>query len=319
VAGLTLGLAGLALGSELMRRPSNQSRIALPKPRRLAAPSRRAPPAQPATVKAARRLNRAAGTLAASVLADSAVEHYRGAFRNKAMFIPLVVSALSLGTSAHGTADARPAAHAIRDAVYALAAATGVVGTAFHVYNVTKRPGRLCWQNLFYGAPLGAPFALLLSGLVGHCSERVRETRRGRTPTIFGLPAGRTMATVTSAGLLGTTGEAALLHFRGAFHNPFMYLPVTLPPVGAALMASAAVGPRGRDLRVTRIFTRLLAFMGFAGAGFHIFGVSRNMGGWRNWSQNLLNGPPIPAPPSFAGLALAGLAALGLMDDHPDA
>ena len=64
---------------------------------------------------------------------------------------------------------------------------------------------------------------------------------------------------------------------------------------------------------------RLLAVMGFAGVGFHAYGVSRNMGGWRNWSQNILNGPPLPAPPSFAGLALAGLAALGLMDDHPDA
>jgi hypothetical protein len=42
------------------------------------------------------------------------------------------------------------------------------------------------------------------------------------------------------------------------------------------------------------------------------------MGGWRNWSQNVLNGPPIPAPPSFTGLALAGLAGLGLMQDHPD-
>ena len=41
------------------------------------------------------------------------------------------------------------------------------------------------------------------------------------------------------------------------------------------------------------------------------------MGGWRNWRQNLLNGPPLPAPPSFTGLALAGLAALGLMEDHP--
>ena len=41
------------------------------------------------------------------------------------------------------------------------------------------------------------------------------------------------------------------------------------------------------------------------------------MGGWRNWQQNLLNGPPLPAPPSFTGLALAGLAALGLMEDHP--
>jgi len=48
--------------------------------------------------------------------------------------------------------------------------------------------------------------------------------------------------------------------------------------------------------------------------GFHAFGVSRGMGGWRNWSQNLLNGPPLPAPPSFTGLALAGLAALGLLE-----
>jgi hypothetical protein len=64
---------------------------------------------------------------------------------------------------------------------------------------------------------------------------------------------------------------------------------------------------------------RLLVAMGLAGVGFHAFGASRNMGGWRNWSQNVLNGPPLPAPPSFAGLALAGLAALRLMKDHPDA
>jgi hypothetical protein len=55
------------------------------------------------------------------------------------------------------------------------------------------------------------------------------------------------------------------------------------------------------------------------GVGFHIFGVSRNMGGWRNWSQNVLNGPPLPAPPSFTGLALAGLAALSLIEDETDA
>ena len=34
------------------------------------------------------------------------------------------------------------------------------------------------------------------------------------------------------------------------------------------------------------------------------------MGGWRNWSQNMLNGPPLPAPPAFTALAIAGLAAL---------
>ena len=129
-----------------------------------------------ATVKAARRLNRSAATLATSVLLDSAIEHYRGSFKNKAMFTPLIVSALTLAVSVHGTADKRPAAHDIRDLTYLAAALTGLAGTGFHIYNVTKRPGGMSWQNLFYGAPLGAPMAILLSGLLGLYSERVRDT-----------------------------------------------------------------------------------------------------------------------------------------------
>jgi hypothetical protein len=282
---------------------------------------RRRPPAprETPTVLAARRLNRAAGTLALSVLADSTVEHYRGSFKNKAMFTPLVVSALTLGTSAHGTSDMRPIAHRARDTIYVLAAATGLAGTGFHFYNIGKRVGGFCWQNLFYAAPLGAPMAILLSGLVGFCSERVRETQPGRRPEVFHLPAGRTIAAVAGVGLLGTAGEAGLLHFRGAFHNPFMALPVTLPPLSAMLLGAAAAGGPGRDHRFTQWWMRLLIAMGLAGVGFHAYGVCRNMGGWHNWSQNVLNGPPLPAPPSFAGLALAGLAALVLMEAHPDA
>jgi hypothetical protein len=111
--------------------------------------------------------------------------------------------------------------------------------------------------------------------------------------------------------------EAGLLHFRGAYHDPFMYLPVTVPPIAATLIGTAAFG-RSRARPMTRLWLRLTALLGLAGAGFHAFGVARGMGGWRNWSQNVLNGPPIPAPPSFTGLALAGLAALRLMEDHPD-
>lgn len=270
------------------------------------------------TVRAARRLNRASGMLAFSVLADSAVEHYRGSFENKAMFTPLVISALGLAVSAHGTADNRPDAHRLRGTVYAAAALAGVAGTGFHVYNVLKRPGRLSWQNLFYGAPLGAPMAILLSGLLGVYSERLRD-HRGVTPKVFGLPAGRALAALTGAGLLGTAGEAGLLHFRGAYHNPFMFAPVTIPPITAGLMGTVAAGPPGRDRWMTRWWLRLTTLLGFVGVGFHAYGVSRNMGGWRNWRQTVLNGPPLPAPPSFTGLALAGLAALGLLEDHPDA
>jgi len=311
-----LAVSGLALASVMSARVP-QSRAMRP---RQAIAARRDHGGGPATVRAARKLNMAAGTLAISVLADSAVEHYRGSFKNKAMYTPLVVSALTLATSLHGTADMRALAHKARDATYLLAAATGLIGTAFHIYNVGKKVGGFSWQNLFYGAPIGAPMAILLSGLLGFCSERVRETdgRRSR-PEIFHLPAGRTIAAVAGAGLLGTSGEAGLLHFRGAYHNPFMAVPVTLPPIGAALLMSAANGRDGRAHRFTCWWMRLLALMGFVGVGVHAYGVSRNMGGWRNWSQNILNGPPLPAPPSFTGLAVAGLAALGLMREHHDA
>ncbi len=271
-----------------------------------------------AAVHAAQRLNRAAGVLAASVLADSAVEHYRGSFANKAMFTPLVAASLSLAVSAHGNVDARPVAHRARDGVYALAGLTGVVGTVFHIYNISKQAGGFTWQNLFYSAPLGAPAALGLSGAMGFLAERVRDTRPGRSPTIIGLSAGRVVAAATGAGLLGTLAEVGLLHFRGAFNNPFMYVPIAVPPVAAGLLGNAALGRSGQRRHVLRWWLRLTAVMGYVGAAFHVRGVARQMGGWRNWSQNVLNGPPIPAPPSFTGLAMAGLAALGLLEDHPD-
>ena len=271
-----------------------------------------------ATIKAARRLNRAAGMIAGSVLADSAMEHYRGSFHNKAMWTPLISSALSLAVSVHGHRDKRHGAHRGRDLVYAAAGLTGIVGTGFHLYNITKKPGGFSWQNVFYSAPIGAPAALSLSGLMGFLSERVRDNEPGTSPKNAGTSAGRAVAALTSVSLMGTMGEAGLLHFRGAYHNPFMFVPVSVPPVAAALLGNTAVG-RSRVRRpVTRWWLRATTLMGILGVAFHAYGVSRNMGGWRNWRQNAFNGPPLPAPPAFTGLAMAGLAALGLLEDHPD-
>lgn len=272
------------------------------------------------TVQAAQRLNRAAGLIATSTLLDSGIEHYRGSFINKAMVTPIVVSAASLAVSAHGSNDRSATAHRVRDPVYLAAAITGLIGTGFHIYNITKRTGRFSWQNLFYGAPLGAPSAVALSGLLGYYSERLRDSDSSRgAPRVFGMPAGRALASLTALGLLATSAEAGLLHFRGAYHDPFMYLPVTVPPVAAGLLGETAMSRPRKPRRFTRWWLRLTAFMGLAGPCFHIFGVSRNMGGWKDWRQNVLNGPPIPAPPSFTGLALAGLAALELLEEHPNA
>ena len=143
-----------------------------------------------ATVRAAQRLNRGSALLAASVLMDSAVEHYRGSFENRAMYTPLLMSALTLAISAHGTTDRRPDIHRVRHGVAVAAAATGLAGTGFHVWNVLKRPGRLDWQNLFYGAPVGAPMAILLAGLLGTAAERVRDTPAMRRRACSAFPPG---------------------------------------------------------------------------------------------------------------------------------
>ncbi|SEP61662.1 hypothetical protein SAMN05216548_101100 [Faunimonas pinastri] len=261
-------------------------------------------------------LHGAAALLGGSVFADSGVEHYRGDFQNRAMFLPLIVSACSIAASLHGATTRKHGSHRMRDAAYAAAGLTGIVGTGFHLYNVTKEPGGLSWLNLFYSAPIGAPAALSLSGMMGFMAERVREAPAGTEPQLLGLRTSRVLAALTGLGLFGTVGEAGLLHFRGAFHNPAMLLPVTMPPVAAALMLEAAVSPPRKRHRWSRIWLAVTAILGVGGVGFHAYGVSRAMGGWKNWRQNVVDGPPLPAPPSFAGLALGGLAALRLIERH---
>ena len=144
-----------------------------------------------AAVKAAQRLNRSSGILAGSVLLDSAVEHYRGGFYNPAMATPIATSLISLLASLHGHGDSMQARHRLRDAVFGLCAFTGLIGTGFHFYNITKKPGGFSWQNLFYSGPLGAPTAIGLSGLFGLLAERVRDTPPASRPDIA-WPARRT-------------------------------------------------------------------------------------------------------------------------------
>jgi hypothetical protein len=257
---------------------------------------------------AATRLNGASALLATAALADSAVEHYRGAFHNKTMILPLVVAAQVLGASLHGAADRTARANSTRDFGQALAVVTGVLGTGFHFYNVMKRPGGWSWLNLFYAAPLGAPAALSLAGMLGGIAERLRGGGRAH----FGFLPGRLIARLVALGLLGASGEAALMHFRGAYHNPAMVIPITAPPVAAALLTGATVCPR--LAKPASLALKGLTGVGLLGAAFHAYGIQRNMGGWRNWSQNILNGPPLPAPPAFTALAIAGLAALNLIE-----
>lgn len=239
--------------------------------------------------------------LAASVLTDSAIEHYRGSFENPAMFVPPVSSSLLILANANGFEGPRRTSQL-------LAGGIGVAGLGFHLYNIGKRPGGYGWLNFFYAAPFGAPAALSLAALLAFAASQLESSQQ-----LSGLPSGQALAGIVSLGLAGTVSEVLLLHFRGAFHNPFMWLPISLPPVASLLMAKSALAPGSAEW-LTRAWLWTTALLGIGGVGFHAYGVSRNMGGWYNWSQNLLSGPPLPAPPSFSALALAGLASLDLIE-----
>jgi hypothetical protein len=287
---------------------------------RRASPSRggRRPARQPtkAGQRAALKVRNGAAILGTSVLLDSATEHFRGGYHNRAMYTAPLTAAVSVAAS---LAESQPGqAGTLTRFGHALSMAVGLAGLAFHVYNVAKRPGGFSWNNLFYAAPLGAPGALTLAGLLGLAAEAPAALRRERhraaeDDALRHREAGRVLALITGASLLAETGEVWLLHFRGAFHNPVMYLPVTVPPAAAVLLLAQGLSPGIGGPRLARQVLQATAALGFIGTGFHSYGVQRNMGGWTNWRQTVLAGPPIPAPISFTGLALAGLAALDLL------
>ncbi|CAN5484389.1 hypothetical protein BH24GEM3_BH24GEM3_24100 [soil metagenome] len=299
-----------SLVSRVLRLVRRSAPVAAP-----TSPARR-PGYQAVRARAFRQLNTGAAALSFSVVADSALEHYRGGFYNPAMFIGPTMAGITLATSL-SAAFRSPQRTPLRDAIFGAAIVTGLIGTGFHTYNVSRRVGGWSWDSLFYGAPLAAPTGITAAGLFGLAASRVlAEAGARRPPTLLGRPAGPLLAGGAALGLLGTAAEAGLLHFRGAFHDPFMYLPVTIPPLAALALGAALLEPSAGRRRTASRMLWSTALLGFVGMGFHAYGVQRNMGGWYNWSQNLQNGPPLPAPPSFTGMALAGLAGLALASER---
>ncbi len=95
--------------------------------------------------------------------------------------------------------------------------------------------------------PLSAPAALILAGSLGAATDALRAGDDHIGPITIG--SGRALAGFVEFGLVGTVGEAWLMHFRGAFQNPAMLLPVVLPPVAAIALARGAI--RGEPAPVT--------------------------------------------------------------------
>ena len=258
--------------------------------------------------RAAQALGAGAAILCVSVALDSALEHYRGGFKDRAMFVGPTMALLGIAAAGYIAFRPERANERLPKIALLTVGATGLIGLGFHSYNILKRPGELDALNLFYAAPAGAPAALTLAGLYGVIAGEMvsgREYVRTRLP--------RHTAALIAFSLFGTVAEAGLYHFRGAFQDPAMYAPVTIPPLAALSIGAAAISPRATV--AAEPLLKATAVLGIAGPIFHAYGIHRNMGGWRNWSQMLLQGPPLPAPPAFLGIAAAGLGILPLLEE----
>jgi hypothetical protein len=264
-------------------------------------------PSEDRNLRAAEALGAGAAILCLSVALDSGIEHYRGSFKDRAMFAGPSMAALGLAAAAWIAFRPEDARKKLPRIAFATVGLTGLVGVGFHAFNILKRPGELSTLNLFYAAPAGAPAALTLAGLYGVIAG---EMLSGRGYVRTSLP--RHTAALVAFSLLGTVAEAGLLHFRGAFQNPVMYAPVTIPPLAALSIGAAALSPRAAV--IAQPLLKATAVLGIAGPLFHAYGIHRNMGGWRNWSQMILQGPPLPAPPAFLGIAVVGLGILPALE-----
>ena len=253
--------------------------------------------------RAAQALGAGAAILCVSVALDSAIEHYRARFNDRVMFVGPSMALLGLGAAAYIAFRPQRADDRAPKIALMTVGATGLIGLGFHAYNILKRPGELDALNLFYGAPFGAPAALTLAGLYGIIAGEMID---GSNQVRARLP--KHAAGLIAVSLLGTVAEAGWLHFRGAFQDPAMYAPVTIPPLAALSIGAAALSPRATV--VAEPLLKATAVLGIAGPMFHAYGIHRNMGGWRNWTQMILQGPPLPAPPAFLGIAAAGLGLL---------
>lgn len=261
--------------------------------------------------QAAQALGAGAAVLCVSVALDSALEHYRGQFKDPVMFVGPAMALVGLGAASYIALRPERATGRLPKIALGAVGAAGLIGLGFHAYNILKRPGELDALNLFYGAPAGAPAALTLAGLYGLNAGRMLNDQ-GYVSTRLA----RQTACLIAFSLAGTVAEAGLLHFRGAFQNPAMYAPVTIPPLAALSIGAAAFSPSA--IPIAKPLLEATAVLGIAGPVFHAYGIHRNMGGWRNWSQMILQGPPLPAPPAFLGIAIAGLGLLPALEERKE-
>lgn len=247
------------------------------------------------------------------VLADAWAGHYRRGFIHRAQYAPFISGGL-LAIFAVAAVIA-PRIGSVEVAFRAagwLAIFVGLLGFCLHhYYGVLRKPGgyQRFLNSLMYGAPPLAPLALTAMGVFALIA------RRGLVgmPDVAGIAIRTALLTTIVVCFIGAALQTGILHFRGAFNNPFMYAPLTIPVLAAIadLWVLASPGPLALIVLVCLLWLTLLT--GFVGLGMHLRGFDRQMAGLYVPLFNWLQGPPALAPALFAGFAAIGLVTTSLL------
>lgn len=243
------------------------------------------------------------------ILGDALAGHYRSGFIFRSQYMPFVGGGLLIVSAI--TAVVKPETAwtnlALRIAGW-LAIIFGLVGFVFHhYYGIAKKPGGYKWllHYLMYGAPQLAPLALTITGVLALLAAR----GLAGEVTFAGLDLRAALLALVAVALAGATLQATLLHYRGAFNNPLMFAPLTVPVLAIVMSVWVIIGPNEIVLLAFTILLWLTFLIGFVGLGMHLRGFGRQMGGLYLLKLNLLEGPPAWAPGLFTGFAAVGLIA----------
>ena len=247
------------------------------------------------------------------IIAEAFVGHYRRGFVLRAQYAPLVSGGLLIATASVTIFAPRfsPANVALQLAGW-LAIVSGLVGFGFHhYYGIAKKPAGYNWllHYLMYGAPPLAPLALTITGILAVIGARGLANQSN----ISGISLRTALLISLAIAIAGATLQATILHYRGAFNNPLMFVPLALPVPAIMLAIFMIVSPNAVVGFLFTIVLWLTFLMGFVGLGMHLRGYGRQMGGLYVTLFNVLEGPAVSAPALFTGFAAVGLVVVYLL------
>ena len=247
------------------------------------------------------------------ILVDAFAGHYRSGFVFRSQYAPLISGGLLVvaALSAALQPNARWTNLALQIAGW-LAIIFGLIGFAFHhYYGIAKKPGGYKWllHYLMYSAPPLAPLALAITGMLSLIAARGLSNEI----SLAGMSLRSALLALVALALGGASLQAAILHYRGAFNNPLMFAPITVPVLAVVLSLWTIISASKIVLFVFSVVLWLTFLIGFIGLGMHLRGFGHQMGGLYVIIFNWLEGPPAFAPALFTGFAGVGLIAIYLL------